>query len=153
MPLATGCNHVALVTADLDRFIAFWRGVFDAEVVVEMREGGLRHAMVDVGGGLCLHPFEFEDGNPHSAASVDIFDRGHLDHLAIAVDDPEAFVLLRRRLVDIGATDGQLTDFGPVRTVWFEDPDGMGCEIAHWSDGDPVSLDDARREPMPAATA
>ena len=153
MPLATGCNHVALVTADLDRFITFWTEVFDAEVLLDMQEDGLRHAMVDLGGGFCLHPFEFEEGNPHGGASGDIFDRGHLDHLAIAVDDPEAFTLLRRRLVDIGATDGVLTDFGPVRTVWFEDPDGMGCEIAHWSDGDPASLEDAQREPLPASTA
>lgn len=153
MPLATGCNHVALVTSDLDRFVTFYTRVFDAEVLLDMREDGLRHAMVDLGGGFCLHPFEFDGENPHGAASGEMFARGHLDHLAIAVDDPAAFTLLRQRLVELGATDGVLTDFGPVRTVWFEDPDGMGCEIAHWADGPPATLQEARREPMPAATA
>lgn len=148
MPLATGCNHIALVTEDLDRFLVFWTEVFDADVLLDMREGPMRHAMVDLGGGFCLHPFEFDQGNPHGDASPEMFDRGHLDHVAIGVEDPDAFALLRQRLVDAGASDGTLTDFGPVRTVWFEDPDGMGCEIAHWADGPPVTLADAGREPL-----
>lgn len=148
MPLATGCNHVALITADLDRFLAFWTAVFDAEVLFDMREDGMRHAMVDLGGGFCLHPFEFDRDNDHGQASPAMFQRGHLDHLAVAVEDPDAFAELRQRLVDADASDGTLTDFGPVRTVWFEDPDGMGCEIAHWADGTPLSLADAVREPL-----
>lgn len=75
-----------------------------------------------------------------------MFDHGHLDHLAINVTNPEAFELLRSRLVEAGATDGELVDFGPVRTVWFRDPDGMGCEIATWSSGKPRPLEDAVRE-------
>lgn len=148
MPLATGCNHVALVTEDLDRFLAFWTTVFEAEVRLDLQEGPTRHAMVDLGGGFCLHPFEFVDGNDHGHASPTIFDRGHLDHLAIAVDDPGTFDLVRRRLVEAGACDGTLVDFGAVRTVWFEDPDGMGCEIAQWASGVPLALADAAREPL-----
>lgn len=148
MPLATGCNHVALVTEDLDRFLAFWTTVFEAEVRLDMKEGPVRHAMVDLGGGFCLHPFEFAEANDHGRASPTIFERGHLDHVAIAVDDPEAFDLLRHRLVEAGACDGTLVDFGTVRTVWFEDPDGMGCEIAHWAEGTPLPLADAVRQPL-----
>lgn len=151
MPLATGCNHVALVTEDLDRFLDFWTAVFEAEIRLDMQEGPIRHAMVDLGGGFCLHPFEFADGNDHAPASPTGFDRGHLDHLAIAVDDPELFELVRRRLVEAGACDGTLIDFGAVRCVWFQDPDGMGCEIAQWAGGAPLPLDDAVREPLTEA--
>ena len=28
-----------------------------------------------------------------------------------------------------GASDGQITEFGVGRSVYFEDPDGMGCEV------------------------
>lgn len=146
MPLATGCNHIALHTQDLDRLIAFYERVFDAEVRVDMQEGALRHALIDLGGGFCLHPFQHADASRHAAGSSAMFDRGHLDHVAIGVDDGETFQLLRTRLVDAGASDGTITDFGTVRCVWFEDPDGMGAEIAIWSDGAPLGFDDRRQE-------
>lgn len=146
MGLSAGCNHVALVTQDVDRFIDFYRRVFDADVLIDMQEGPLRHAMVDVGSGFCLHPFEFAAGSDHSAGSEAFFDRGHIDHLAIGVADTETFELLRDRLVREGATDGMVTDFGLVRTVWFRDPDGMGCEIAMRSSGTPLAFEDRIQE-------
>ena len=153
MPRSAGCNHVALLTEDLDRFIGFYRTVFDAEVMHVIDEGDLRHALVDLGGGFALHPFQLAADSPHAEASDRMFDRGHLDHLAINVDDPDDFELLRARLVDAGATDGTLTDFGSVRTVWFVDPDGMGCEIAMWADAAPRSFEDRVQEPYTIASA
>ena len=35
MPLLTGINHVAVMSADVDRFVAFYTEVFDADVVFE----------------------------------------------------------------------------------------------------------------------
>lgn len=147
MPLSAGCNHVALVTQDLDRFIDFYTAVFDAEVLHHLDEGDLRHALVDLGSGFALHPFEFVGGNPHARATDATFGRGHLDHLSIDVEDTETFELLRTRLVEAGATDGTVTDFGALRCVWFEDPDGMGSEISIWSDGAPRRFEDRVQEP------
>ena len=130
MPLSNGCHHVALLTPDLDRLLEFYREVFDAEVVLDLDEGGLRHALVDLGGSFHLHPFQLADGAEHADGSPAMFARGHLDHVAIGFDDPEAFEQARRRLVARGASDGTLVDWGPVRTVSFLDPDGMDCEIA-----------------------
>lgn len=146
MALLAGINHVATLTADLDRLVAFYTGVFDAEVPVDMTEGGLRHALIDLGRGACLHPFEIT-GNPHGHSSGQIFDRGHMDHLALNVADEATFELLRERLVEAGASDGCITDFGNVRSVWFEDPDGFGCEIALWAAGTPLTFADRGRTP------
>lgn len=151
MALTTGCNHVALVTEDLDRLLAFWGEVFDAEVVFDLVEGPLRHAMLDLGAGFRLHPFEFADGHPDGRAGEAMFGRGHLDHLAVNVPDEEAFELLRKRLVECGASDGEVTDFGLVRVMTFRDPDGMTCEIARWVDGEILTLEDSRAEPWVAA--
>ncbi len=149
MPLADGCHHVALVTEDLDRFLEFWVPLFDADVRLDLTEGPMRHALVDLGGGFSLHPFELAEGDSTAGTALpSMFERGHLDHVAIAIEDPTTFELLRRRLVELGATDGTLTDFGMVRSVWFEDPDGMGCEIAQWTDAPARTLDEATREPL-----
>ena len=147
MPLATGIHHVATVTSDLDRLIDFYTSVFDAEVILDMDDDEARHAMIDLGGGLLFHPFELPE-NDHAQGSSQMFERGHIDHLAIGVEDLERFEQIRSRLVTAGACDGTLTDFGMVRTVWFTDPDGMGCEIAMTADGAPRTFEDRGVEPQ-----
>jgi hypothetical protein len=44
----------------MDRLIAFYRDVFDGDVVLDMREEDLRHVFIDLGGGFVLHPFEID---------------------------------------------------------------------------------------------
>ncbi len=145
--LLAGINHVALVTDDLDRLIDFYASVFDADVMVELDEGDVRHALIDLGNGAALHPFEV-DGSDQGSGSPRTFGRGHLDHVALNVADEPAFQKLRHRLVDAGASDGAVTDFGRVRTVWFRDPDGCEGEIAIWSDGEVRRFDERVIEPL-----
>ena len=150
MALTAGFNHVALVTDDLDRFVEFYRSVFEAEVLMEMAEGPVRHALIGIGGGMALHPFEF-DGRSSDGEPGHPFQRGHLDHVALDVPDEETFGVLRRRLIDAGATDGTVTDFGMVRVVGYQDPDGWWGEIALWSDGEPLPYDQTRVTQEPPA--
>jgi catechol 2,3-dioxygenase-like lactoylglutathione lyase family enzyme len=105
-----------------------------------------------MGGGFALHPFQLDDGSPHAAGSAEMFQRGHLDHVALDVADEATLQLLRRRLVERGATDGAVTDFGVTRSVWFSDPDGHGWEIALWQDAPPRTFDDRVVEPFMATT-
>jgi catechol 2,3-dioxygenase-like lactoylglutathione lyase family enzyme len=137
--LVDGLNHVAFVTTDLDRLAGFYKRVFDADMVVDVRARGVRHAFIELGPSCVLHPFEFPD-NPHATASPQIFERGHLDHIAINASSQAAFDTIRQRLVDEGVSDGEITDFGSVFSVFFRDPDGMDAEVcvmkegASWSD-------------------
>lgn len=148
MPVTSGIHHVAVVTSDLDRLIDFYVSVFEAEVIEDMDEGALRHALIDLGGGTALHPF-YLGSNPHALAQSPMFNRGHVDHVALKVDDPAHLETLRQRLVEIGASDGQITDFGNVRTVTFVDPDGWEGEVAHWQDAAPRSFQNRIQEPYP----
>jgi catechol 2,3-dioxygenase-like lactoylglutathione lyase family enzyme len=134
-----------MLTADLDAYLAFYTEVFGAEVLVDMEEDGLRHAFVDLGRGATLHAFEMPD-HVDARGKTEIFGRGHLDHIAINVEDRATFEELRRRLVERGATDGMVTDFGRVRSVWFRDPDGFGLEIALWQDGPMRRFDERGQE-------
>lgn len=136
--LTAGFNHIALITNDLDRLLRFYVDIFEAAVPARwsIEEDGMRHAMLDLGNGAGLHAFELV-GNPHATALPTIFERGHLDHLALNVADVETLLELRRRLVDVGASDGTITDFGIVWSVSFVDPDGLDAEIALWRDGAP----------------
>ena len=129
MSLVAGLNHVAVMTDDLDRFLAFYTGVFDLDVVFSETTPHFRHAILRTGESSWLHPVEVT-GNRHGSASPEMFERGHLDHLSLTAASPDAFDVLRKRLVDRGACDGAVDDLGAFHSVWFEDPDGMRGELA-----------------------
>ena len=144
MPLSNGCNHVTLITKDIARLIDFYERNFDAEVRLDLDEGGLRHALIDLGRDFSLHPFQLSNQNPHADAIPDIFARGHIDHFAINFADRENFEEVRRRLIANGASRGRIRDFGMVQVMMFEDPDGMECELALWKDGSPLTMAESR---------
>ena len=128
MDLLSGVNHIAVLTADLDRFVDFYTDVFDVEVVFTEATPAFRHAILRTGPASWLHPAELV-GNEHGTASSAMFDRGHLDHLALTAATPASFAALRARLVARGATDGTVEDLGAFHSVWFTDPDGMRGEL------------------------
>jgi catechol 2,3-dioxygenase-like lactoylglutathione lyase family enzyme len=130
MDLLTGVNHIAVLTADLDRFVAFYTDVFDVDVVFAETTPAFRHAILRTGAASWLHPVELA-GNDHGTASPTMFDRGHLDHLALTAATPTAFATIRERLVARGASDGAIEDLGAFHSVWFADPDGMRVEVVH----------------------
>jgi len=132
-------------TDDLDRLIEFYETVFEATVVADLTEGGLRHAFIGLGGGFVLHPFELPERAGAPAAGT-MFRRGHLDHVALKADDPLTFETLRDRLVARGASDGVVTDFGLVRTITYVDPDGSEGEVAQWAEGELRSFDERVHE-------
>jgi catechol 2,3-dioxygenase-like lactoylglutathione lyase family enzyme len=152
MRLTNGFNHIALITSDLDRLLEFYIDVFDATVIADLEERGLRHSLIDFGGDACLHPFQLE-GNPRGFGRPAMFERGHLDHVAINASDESSFETLRQRLIEKGASDGIVTDFGRVCTVSFVDPDGFDAEIALWRNEPVRPFDQRRRYSTPVTEA
>jgi predicted lactoylglutathione lyase len=71
-----------------------------------------------------LHAFEQD-----APAPAPVFHRGRVDHLALNVEDHDDFERLGRRLVEVGASTGEVTDFGAILSIGFEDPDGLACEL------------------------
>ena len=128
MDLLDGVNHIAVLTADLPRFVEFYTDVFDVDIVFTGTEPAFRHAILRTGATSWLHPVEMH-GNTHGQASSMMFDRGHLDHLALTASSPASFETIRDRLVSRGASDGTVDDLGAFHSVWFDDPDGMRGEV------------------------
>jgi len=145
--LFEGIHHVAFLTSDLDRLIAFYERIFDARVVLDRQDGARRHALIDIGGGATLHPFEVAAGRV--PARQPMFERGRLDHVALDASSREAFLEIRRRLIAEGAhatEDGLVTDMGSsVWSISFHDPDGMWGEVM-WM-GPDASFDGIKSPP------
>ncbi len=130
--LLAGFNHVATLTNDSDRLHAFYRDVFEAEVLrdgAELADGtGPRMSVIRVGPGAELNVFQLE-GNTEADRQTPMFGRGRIDHLALQASSLENFEELRRRLMERGAADDFVTDFGAMLSVFFRDPDGLECEL------------------------
>ncbi len=129
--LLSGIQHVATLTKDTDRLVAFYRDVFDAgsaENPEPAEEGAPRLTFIHVGPTAELNVFEFE-GNTEADRQTPMFGRGRIDHLALQASSLESFEELRRRLMARGAADDFVTDFGPILSVFWRDPDGLECEL------------------------
>src|ERR1700722_5798070 len=132
-PKTSGFNHVATMTADLDRYLAFYREIFEVEVIAmtEARDDHPRMAVVNMGGDSALNVFEVP---PDSIVGdrTKMGGRGPIDHYALAVDSEERLHEIRDRLVAVGASPGEVTQFGPALfSVFFRDPDGAELEVAY----------------------
>lgn len=137
MQLLDDIHHLTFVTADIDRLIDFYRRVFGARVTVDLEEEGLRHAFIEAGPHTVLHPFQVPGVTPPGAQAM--FARGRLDHFALNAASADAFRELRRRLVEAGASDGNVTDMGSLLLLSFSDPDEGRHELVWVKPGVPVA--------------
>ncbi len=131
MPLATGFNHVATLTTDMDRTVGFYERVFDAVVtlVMEKTDDHPYMKIVDLGGGGFLNVFEVPAdeiiGERRRQGG-----RGAIDHFAVAVDSRATLELVQARMREAGAQEvGDVQQLGNLLSLFFRDPDGMELEV------------------------
>ena len=132
-PATCGFNNVATMTADLDRYLAFYKDIFGAEVLSIMDAQGdhPKMAIVDMGGQGNLNVFEVPEASILGDRTR-MGARGPIDHYALAVESEERLKEIRDRLVAAGASPGEITQFGPaLLSVFFRDPDGAELEVAY----------------------
>jgi catechol 2,3-dioxygenase-like lactoylglutathione lyase family enzyme len=132
MSLLNGVNHIALITADMDRFIGFYRVAFEAQVVHDNPNHGdnpgERMVVMTLGGTAAFNIFQVP-GNTQASVQTPMYGRGRLDHFGLNAGNAQAFEEARQRLVRLGASDGTITDFGSQFSVFFRDPDGLEAEV------------------------
>jgi catechol 2,3-dioxygenase-like lactoylglutathione lyase family enzyme len=127
--LLDGVNHVAVLTRDTERLSRFYTDIFDTPPARTIeQQPGFKLSLIDIGDGRELNVFEI-DANAEADRQTPMFGRGRLDHVGLQAASLEAFEEIRRRLMAFGAADDFVTDFGPVLSVFFVDPDGLKGEV------------------------
>ena len=176
-PLPTrGINHVALVCRDMARTVDFYTNVLGFPLIktVELPADMGQHFFFDIGGGASIAFFWFPeapDGVPgltHPASRPDTGDLtsavGSMNHLAFDVD-ADAMPALRERLVAAGVECSELVNHDDsewtvaeemhdgvyVRSMYFQDPDGILLELAGWTR--PFTPADVAHQPASASRA
>ncbi|MDT7616456.1 MAG: hypothetical protein QOF00_3903 [Pseudonocardiales bacterium] len=129
--LLDGINHIAWLSKDVARLSRFYAEVFDAEVGPTRQHGqapGETMTVIRIGPHTELNIFVIE-GNTEVDRQTPMWGRGRIDHIGLQAASPEAFATIRQRLIDTGASDGTVNDFGSVHSVFFRDPDGLEGEV------------------------
>lgn len=129
--LLDGVNHIAWISKDVARLGAFYAAVFDAEVGPTRPHGedpGETMTIIRIGPRTELNIVTIE-GNTEPDRQTPMWGRGRIDHVGLGAADPAAFEEIRRRLVEAGASDGHVNDFGGALSLFFRDPDGLEGEV------------------------
>jgi catechol 2,3-dioxygenase-like lactoylglutathione lyase family enzyme len=134
MPVTQGFNHIATMTADLDRLIKFYADAFGGEVTFEITktDDHPRMANIELGGGAGLNVFEVPNESIIGERRT-MGGRGPIDHFGIAVDSRATLAGLRERMVAAGAEIGEIQRLGNIWSLFFRDPDGMELEVCAYA--------------------
>ena len=120
---ARGVHHVALLSTDVGRTIAFYQDLleFPLTELFENRDyQGSTHFFFDIGNGNLLAFFDFPGLDLGDYAEV----LGGLHHLAISVE-PDRWDHLRAKLEDAGVEAHEMSG----SSLYFRGPDGERLEI------------------------
>ena len=141
-----GVNHIAVLTADMDRFIRFYQEAFDAKVLSDnpnhAGHEGERMVIMSLGGPSDFNVFQVP-GNDQASVQTPMYGRGRIDHFGLNAGSREALEEVRQRLMRLGASDGTVTDFGKQVSVFFRDPDGLEAEVVWIKDAAALAASNA----------
>ncbi|MBI5387596.1 MAG: VOC family protein [Verrucomicrobia bacterium] len=126
-PIAPGVTigHVHLKVADLERALAFYRGVLGFELTQRF---GSQAAFVSAGGyhhHIGLNTWESAGGAPPPPKATGLY------HLAILYPTRAALADALRRVLAAGIELDGASDHGVSEAIYLRDPDGNGVEL-YW---------------------
>lgn len=127
-------HHVALVTNDMKKTVAFYRDVLGSQVAMGHRlprAGNERHYFITVAPNTMFAFFEFPDAElpTHKDATLPSTGRA-LDHIAFFAGSNEQFDAWYQKLTEVNAAHlSPIRDMGIVRAFFFDDPNGITLEV------------------------
>jgi catechol 2,3-dioxygenase-like lactoylglutathione lyase family enzyme len=151
----TGINHLAMVTADMDKTVHFWRDLLGMRLVVGMGHPGYRHYFFEITPTDCIAFFEWP--GVESVAEKDhgapVKGPAAFDHLSFGVDGVDELTRLKDLLETNGFWASELIDHGFIISLYSFDPNNIPIEFS-WPVPDcdvhesPIMIDS---HPTPAA--
>jgi catechol 2,3-dioxygenase-like lactoylglutathione lyase family enzyme len=155
-----GVHHLALVTNDMDATVRFYHGVLDARLVLTLGTPAFRHYFFELAPGNTLAFFEYTDTRLDTfakPAGVPYPQASQFYHLSLGMADEDALLRLRDRLKRHNCEVTDVVDHGLLRSIYFNDPNGIALEASWWTvdpTGRPTDLDNDRLfsdpDPVPA---
>jgi catechol 2,3-dioxygenase-like lactoylglutathione lyase family enzyme len=133
-------HHVALVTNDMAKTVAFYRDVLGSEIAMGHRmnrPGNERHYFITVAPNTVFAFFEFPDAELPAYKDATLPSTGRaLDHICFMVESDAAFAAWHERLTAAGVDNlSPIREMGPgTQAFFFSDPNGIVLEVMRMGD-------------------
>ncbi len=115
--MKTSLHHAHLFASNLDESIKFYRDMFGAKVLFDLKMAGARNVMISIGSS----KINFYDQPPKDQG------RGAIHHLGIETDDLKALVVhMEKRGFQF---INEIKNFGPLNYVMAAAPDNVLLEL------------------------
>jgi catechol 2,3-dioxygenase-like lactoylglutathione lyase family enzyme len=136
-------HHVAMVTNDMEKTVAFYRDVLGSEIAMAHRTGSedVRHYFITVAPNTVFAFFEFQDAEmPELLPATQRKSGRSLDHICLWVEDEQAWDDFYDHIVSQGI---DVTRSEERKSMFFPDPNNIVIEvtIANWRAGYPIHDD------------
>ena len=134
-PRWRGINHLALVTNDMDSTVRFYVGALGARLVATIGNAHFRHYFFEIGPGNTVAFFEYQDAPAvpfAKPAGIPDPRAPQFDHVSFDLADEEALLACRNRLKAAGCEVTDVVDHGFIRSIYFNDPNGISLEASYW---------------------
>ena len=120
-----GIGHVALTVSDLQRSVAWYQRLFDADPVLDEDTGPYHHVVWKLGGTLLGLHRHAEAANTEPADEL----RPGLDHVAFGCADRAALERWAERLDELNVSHSPIIDAPYGSGLSFRDPDNIPLEF------------------------
>jgi len=140
-----GINHLAMVTADMDDTIRFWRDFLGLRLVAGLGSPSYRHYFLEISETDMIAFFEWPDVSamPEKDHGVPIKGPFAFDHVSIAVESDDDLYALQDRFEAAGMWISEVIDHGFIHSIYAFDPNNIPIEFSA-----PVAHVDIRKRPQ-----
>ena len=145
MAAFTGINHLAMVTADMDKTVHFWRDLLGMRMLVGLGHPGYRHYFFEISDKDMIAFFEWPQVESIAEKDHGAPVRGPVafDHLSFGVESAEELWRLKDLLETNDFWASEIIDHGFIFSLYSFDPNNIPIEFSY-----PVPEYDIRKHPI-----
>jgi catechol 2,3-dioxygenase-like lactoylglutathione lyase family enzyme len=125
-------HHVALVTNDMEKTVAFYRDVLGSEIAMAHRQGehNVRHYFITVAPNTVFAFFEFPEAEmPELLPATQPKSGRSLDHISFFLESEDQLDSWKAHLRGHGIEYSEMTVPGMVHAIFFPDPNNIVIEL------------------------
>ncbi len=128
-----GLNHLAMVTADMDATIKYWRDLLGFRMVLTMGHPGYRHYFFEIAPCSYIAFFEWDGAEPCLEKDHGAPLKGPItfDHVSLGVEDKDSLWELKDRLEAAGFWASEVVDHGFIYSLYSFDPNNIPVEFSY----------------------
>jgi catechol 2,3-dioxygenase-like lactoylglutathione lyase family enzyme len=144
-----GINHLALVTADMDKTVRFWRDLLGMRLVAGLGHPGYRHYFFEISPTDAIAFFEWPgvESPPEKDHGAPVKGPVGFDHVSFGVETLDSLWELKDKLEAADYWASEVVDHGFIYSLYSFDPNNIPVEFSFSFRGAEI-----RRNPVMADT-